>query len=75
MSTRPSATVLLSDELESLNTSTPPTFQDLLQRLYEIRFQGTVSLNFAGGIPRSVVLNQPVQVPLNSGSPLTTAGK
>ena len=66
VSTVPFGTAALVDALEALNQSTEPTFAELLQRLYEMRFQGTVSLNFAGGLPRSVVLNQPVQVHLDT---------
>ena len=61
--------------LESMNQPTLPTFQELLERLYRVKYQGSVTLHFAGGLPRSVVLNQPVQVPLGSKSPLTGGGK
>ena len=59
-------TPTLTEAIESLNASTPPTFHELLMRLYEMRYQGSVTLNFAGGLPRCVVLNQPVQVPLDT---------
>lgn len=51
--------------LETLNQATAPTFQELLERLYAAKFQGSVTLHFAGGIPRQVVLNQPKSIPLD----------
>ena len=53
-------------DLEGWDLSTPPTFQDLLARLYTAKFQGSVTLHFAGGIPRAVVLNQPKSIPLDT---------
>lgn len=53
--------------LEDLNSPTEPTFPDLLQRLYAGKFQGTVVLHFAGGIPRRVEFPQPVQIALDTG--------
>ncbi len=53
--------------LETLNQTTPPTFAELLQRLWEAKYQGQVVLHFAGGVPRSVVLSQPVQVDSDTG--------
>ena len=52
--------------LEALNQATAPTFQELLERLYAAKFQGSVTLHFAGGLPRSVVLNQPKSIPLET---------
>jgi hypothetical protein len=64
----PTATIV--EALESLDSPTPPTFAELLDRLYQMRFQGAVTLHFAGGIPRAVVLSQPKQIPLDTlGTP------
>ena len=68
----PSATI--TDALESLNTSAPPTFMDLLNRLYHMRYQGNVVLHFDGGVARAVTLNQPIHITLDC-KPLTSAGK
>lgn len=62
-----SAPATVIDALESINQSTPPTFPELLEQLYQLRYTGPLTLNFAGGIPRNVVLSQPVQVPLDTG--------
>ncbi len=43
-----------------------PTFPDLLQKLWAMKYQGMVTLHFAGGLPRSVVLAQPVSIQLDS---------
>lgn len=43
-----------------------PTFPQLLEKLWTMKFQGMVTLHFAGGVPRSVVLAQPVNVPLDT---------
>lgn len=56
--------------IDVLDTADPLSFPDLLERLYHLRFQGEVTLHFAGGVPRAVVLAQPVSVPLLV-SPLT----
>ena len=61
-----SSSAAVVDALESLNSPTPPTFAELLERLYQMRFQGAVTLHFAGGIPRAVVLSQPKQIPLDT---------
>lgn len=63
MSPAPSLATVV-DALESMNSTTAPTFAELLERLYDLRYQGQVVLHFAGGIPREVVLSQPVKVPL-----------
>jgi hypothetical protein len=55
----------LTEYLESRNTAEPPTFMELLERLYALRYTGPVVLHFAGGLPRQVVLDQPVRVPLD----------
>lgn len=55
--------------VESTDSATPPSFPDLLQKLYAMKFQGMVTLHFAGGVPRSVVLTQPVTLPLDTGKP------
>jgi hypothetical protein len=55
----------LTEYLESRNQSTPPTLQQLFDRLYEMRYQGNLTLCFAAGVPRQVVLDQPVRVPLD----------
>lgn len=52
--------------LEALSQASPPTFQEMLERLYTAKFQGSVTLHFAGGLPRSVTVSQPVQVPLTT---------
>lgn len=54
--------------MEALDQATPITFQDLLTRLWEAKYQGSVLLDFAGGLPRSIVLSQPVRVPLDTPS-------
>jgi hypothetical protein len=41
-----------------------PTFPELLERLYADKFQGPVTLHFAGGLPRRVEFPRPVQVDL-----------
>lgn len=53
--------------LEDLDSATLPTFQELLTKLWEAKYHGSVTLHFAGGVPRSVVLSQPIQVALDSG--------
>lgn len=60
------------EALESMNEPTPPSFPELLERLYQMRFQGSCTLHFAGGIPRAVVLSQPVQIPLDTTQGLTS---
>ena len=60
----PSATLV--EQIESLNAVSPPTFMELLDRLYAMRYQGNLTLHFAAGIPRQVVLDQPLRVPLNT---------
>lgn len=57
--------------LESLNVATAPTFPALLETLYTARYTGSITLHFAGGIPRAVVLSQPVQIPLDTHPPST----
>lgn len=65
MSPSPSLSDILG--LEACNQVTSPTFQELLTRLWEARFQGAVTLHFAGGLPRSVVLSAAVvQIALDS---------
>lgn len=55
--------------IDSMDSPTAPTFPALLQRLYDCRFQGRMTLNFTGGVPRTVELAQPLQVPLDTGKP------
>lgn len=55
--------------LEAMDQATAPTFSTLLQKLYDARFQGAVTLHFAGGLPRSLTLSQPVAVPLDTAPP------
>lgn len=43
-----------------------PTFPQLLEKLWAMKYQGMVTLHFAGGVPRSVVLAQPVNVALDT---------
>lgn len=50
--------------LESLDSLAPPSFPDLLQRLYAAKFTGKVVLDFAGGTPRQVEFPQPLRVAL-----------
>ncbi len=50
--------------LESLDSLAPPSFPDLLQRLYTAKYTGKVVLDFAGGTPRQVEFPQPVRLPL-----------
>lgn len=59
----------LAEVMDALlvNQPTPPTFPELLARLWDIRYSGQLTLHFAGGRPLSVVLSQPIQVPLDSG--------
>jgi hypothetical protein len=53
--------------LESLDQASAPTFPELLEKLWAMKYQGMVTLHFAGGMPRSVVLSQPVQIGLDTG--------
>lgn len=69
MSTVPFGTSALIEQLESLNADAPPTFQALLKKLWDMRFQGQLILSFAGGLPRAVVVQQAVQMRLDTGSP------
>ncbi len=55
----------LLDALESMDAASPPTFPQLLQTLYDLRYTGAVTLHFAGGVAREAVLAQPVAVPLD----------
>lgn len=64
----PPAIVSVIEAIEGLNQATPPTFPELLERLYQLRYTGQITLNFAGGLPRNVVLSQPVQVPLDTAT-------
>ncbi len=64
---RPSPTLI--EQIESLNTDEPPTFLELLDRLYQMRYTGPCTLHFAGGRPRQVVLDQPIRVTLDTHSP------
>lgn len=50
--------------LEATDSPTPPSFPDLLQRLYAAKYTGKVVLDFAGGTPRQVEFPQPVRVAL-----------
>ena len=52
--------------LEHADSAPTPTFPDLLQRLWAMKFQGMVTLHFAGGVPRSVVLAQPMNIQLDT---------
>lgn len=54
-------------QLETLNQAGVPTLAELFERLYAARFQGPVTLHFAGGLPRNVEFPQPIQVPLDTG--------
>lgn len=53
--------------LESTDSPSAPTFPELLEKLWAMKYQGMVTLHFAGGVPRSVVLSQPLQIPLDNG--------
>lgn len=54
--------------LEELNQPFAPTFEDLLTKLWMAKYQGSVTLHFAGGLPRSVVLSTPiVTIALDTG--------
>lgn len=52
--------------LAEADSAPAPTFPQLLEKLWAMKFQGMVTLHFAGGVPRAVVLNQPVQVGLDT---------
>lgn len=55
-------------DLEALNSSGPLTFPDLLDRLYQGKYTGALTLHFAGGVARAVVLSaDPVKLPLDTG--------
>jgi hypothetical protein len=56
----------LVEQLESLSTTEPPTFMELMERLYRMRYTGPCTLHFAGGLPRQVVLDQPIRVALDA---------
>ncbi len=62
----PSASLI--EQIESLSTAEPPTFMELLERLYQMRYTGPCTLHFAGGRPRQVVLDQPIRVALDTHS-------
>ena len=57
--------------LESLDSLAPPSFPDLLQRIYAAKYTGKVVLDFAGGVPRQVEFPQPVRLPLEVRKPGT----
>ena len=52
--------------IESLDLTIPPTFAALLDYLWSLRFQGSVTLHFAGGIPRAVELIERTHIPLDT---------
>lgn len=64
----PANSILDALGVEAFDSATPPTFQELLQRLYDLRYQGSITMDFAGGLPRSIVLTQPVRIPLDTPS-------
>lgn len=53
--------------LESTDSPSAPTFPELLEKLWAMKYQGLVTLHFAGGLPRAVVLSQPTQIELDTG--------
>jgi hypothetical protein len=54
----------LVEQVALLNVTSPPTFGELLARLYEMRYTGPCTFHFSEGLPRQVVLDHPVRVPL-----------
>jgi hypothetical protein len=71
VSTRRGSGALIEDVLEALDAATAPTFPELLGKLWDLRYQGSVTFHFAGGLPRAVVLQQEAQVPLDTRKELT----
>lgn len=47
-----------------LDLSAVRTFPEILARLWQTKFKGSVTFHFVGGLPRAVELSQTVQVPL-----------
>ena len=54
------------EQLLTMNQADPPSFAELLERLYAAKFQGPVVLHFAGGLPRTVEFPQPVKMTLGT---------
>lgn len=54
--------------LESTDSPSLPTFPDLLEKLYQARYQGALTLHFTGGVARAVVLQgEALKLPLDTG--------
>lgn len=53
----------IPEVLAGLN-GTPPSFAEMLERLYQGRFRGRVLLHFDEGLPKVVEFSSPIQVTL-----------
>ncbi len=58
----------LVEAIEAMNATHAPTFPELLEQLWQMRFDGQVVLQFNGGRPLAVVFSEPRRMALGTKS-------